>query len=56
MVITRCCPDTSSALALADKTTALAEIILSDPESKEKAGAGEGPRRRRTTKNMMTGG
>ena len=42
-------------LDLSAKTTVLAEIFLLDPESRAKAGARAGSRRRRTTNNMTTG-
>ena len=55
MVIPRCCPGNSSASALDANTTALAEIVLSDPASMPKAGDRE-ESRRMTTKNNMTRG
>ena len=58
LVVLSCWPDasSSSALSLATKKTVSAEIVLSDPGLGAKAGAGEGSRRRTTTKNMTTGG
>ena len=53
LVVLSCCPEASSASAA--KTMALENIIILDPTSREKASSGVGSRRRRTTKNMMTG-
>ena len=55
-VVPICFPDTSSASASAANTTALVESVLSDTASRAKVGAGAGPRRRRTKKNITTGG
>ena len=54
MVILRCFPEAS--LASATNKTASAEIVLSDPASREKSGAGAGSRRNTKKKNMLTGG
>ena len=53
MVVPRCCLEAS--FASDANTTALAEILLSDPSSREKSGAVSGSRMRITTKNKKTG-
>ena len=56
MVIPRCFPEASSALALAKRMTELMNIILLDPASRAKSGSEAGYSRSTMTNNTMTGG